>query len=80
MFDSKKEPIDPGPGPGPDPDLGTEPGGWFWPAGEASVVLETGEAVLVCFNASEVETMHAHGMRLADLSRRLGPDRHGALA
>ena len=47
---------------------------WKKPAWQASIVLETGDEVLVCFNAREVEILSIEGFRLADAQRRLGPD------
>jgi endonuclease VIII len=47
---------------------------WLKPAWQASIVLQTDQRVLVCFNAKEVEILAAHGYRLLDEQRRLGPD------
>jgi endonuclease-8 len=47
---------------------------WRKPARQASIVLETGEELLVCFNAREVEILSVEGYRLVDVQRRLGPD------
>jgi endonuclease-8 len=46
---------------------------WRRPARQASLVLETGAEVLVCFNAREVECLPAAGLRHRDLAARLGP-------
>ena len=42
--------------------------------GVTSLVLETAEDVLVCFNAKEVELLRAAGVRRRALTARLGPD------
>ncbi len=47
---------------------------WLKPARWASIVLETGREVFVCFHAREVELMRSAGLRRGDLLRRLGPD------
>lgn len=47
---------------------------WQKPAERASLVLETDEDVLVCFQAREVECLRSGGFRRTDLAARLGPD------
>jgi endonuclease-8 len=47
---------------------------WRKPARCASIVLEIGACVYVCFSAREVELMASGGYRLADARQRLGPD------
>lgn len=47
---------------------------WRKPIRQASVVIDIGTRVLVCFNAKEVELLEEGGWRLADGRRRLGPD------
>ena len=47
---------------------------WRRPAQQASIVLHTGERVYVCFNASAVERLAAHGTRLHEIADRIGPD------
>lgn len=51
---------------------------WRKPARQARIVLDTGEAVFVCFNPREVEILHAAGVRRRVLAARLGPDLLGA--
>lgn len=51
---------------------------WRKPARQTSVVLETDDAVFVCFNAREVEVMSAGGVSRRTLTARLGPDLLGA--
>jgi endonuclease-8 len=51
---------------------------WQKPARQASVVLETEDAVFVCFNVREVEVMSAAGVQRRALITRLGPDLLGA--
>ncbi len=46
---------------------------WQRPARQASLVLDLGDRVLVCFNAREVEVLPAAGLRHRDLLARLGP-------
>jgi endonuclease-8 len=47
---------------------------WKRPARQASVVIETGEHVFVCFNAKEAEWLNTDGVRRRVLASRLGPD------
>ena len=47
---------------------------WRKPAWQASLVLETGDAVYVCFNAKEVEWVKRPSVRARVLGMRLGPD------
>jgi len=47
---------------------------WRKPAWQASLVLETGDAVYVCFNAKEVEWVANPSVRGRVLDMRLGPD------
>lgn len=58
-------------------------GSWHWyPPGapwrkrahQARIVLDTGEAVYVCFNPKEVEILRATGVRRRELAASLGPD------
>lgn len=58
-------------------------GSWHWyppgvawrrPAHQARVVLDTGEAMFVCFNPREVEILGVAGVRRRELAVRLGPD------
>ena len=58
-------------------------GSWHWyprgaawrkPEHRARIVLDTGEAVFVCFNPREVEILGAAGVRRRVLNARLGPD------
>lgn len=53
---------------------------WRKPARFASIVLEIGACVYVCFSAREVELMASSGYRLADARHRLGPDLAGEVA
>jgi endonuclease VIII len=47
---------------------------WQRPPSSASLVLEVGEQVYVCFNAREVELMQGQGLHARDWRNRLGPD------
>jgi endonuclease-8 len=47
---------------------------WRKPARFASIVLEIGACVYVCFSARDVELLASSGYRLADARHRLGPD------
>lgn len=47
---------------------------WQKPPRRASLVLDIGDWVYVCFNAREVELMHTQGFRAIDQRHRLGPD------
>jgi endonuclease-8 len=47
---------------------------WLRSAGQARIVLDTGEAVFVCFSPKEVEILSAGGVRRRVLEARLGPD------
>jgi endonuclease-8 len=47
---------------------------WRRPARQASIVLDTGDRIYVCFNAREVEILREGGYRLGDGRHRLGPD------
>jgi endonuclease-8 len=47
---------------------------WRKPEWQASVVVEDGAQVFVCFNAREVELLADRGFPLADAQHRLGPD------
>lgn len=47
---------------------------WLKPRRQASLVLDIGDRVYVCFNAREVELMHTRGFRALDQRNRLGPD------
>ena len=47
---------------------------WQRPASQASIVLDTGERIYVCFNALEVELLRANGVRARKLGFVLGPD------
>jgi endonuclease-8 len=47
---------------------------WKKPARRASVMLDTGSDVFVCFSAKEVEVLRTSGTRARDLFARLGPD------
>jgi endonuclease-8 len=58
-------------------------GSWHWyppgarwrkPARQARIVLNTGDAVFVCFNPREVEILGAGSLGRRVLSARLGPD------
>lgn len=49
------------------------PGGrWRRPARQASIVMETGARLLVCFNAAQVKWLRAHAV--CATTHRLGPD------
>lgn len=50
---------------------------WRKPARRASVVLDTGEEVFVCFSAREVQVMRRSGIEASNLFHRLGPDLMG---
>ncbi|MCU0936370.1 MAG: formamidopyrimidine DNA glycosylase [Gammaproteobacteria bacterium] len=50
---------------------------WQRPARQASIVIDLGERVVVCFNAREVEVLRADGLRHRDLLARLGPSLAG---
>jgi len=47
---------------------------WRKPRRQASVVLETDEAVFICFNARQARVMPAAGVQAHDLYASLGPD------
>ncbi len=47
---------------------------WLKPARQASIVLDIGERVFVCFNALQVEVMRSAGVRRRLLGKLLGPD------
>ena len=47
---------------------------WRKPRRRASLTIATADAIYVCFNAKEVELMHAPGVRERILETRLGPD------
>lgn len=47
---------------------------WQRPARQASIVLDTGERVYVCFNALQVEMLRERGVRARKLGIVLGPD------
>jgi endonuclease VIII len=47
---------------------------WMRPRRQASLALDVGERVYVCFNAREVELMRIQGFAARDSSNRLGPD------
>ncbi|KAA6184327.1 Fpg/Nei family DNA glycosylase [Thiohalocapsa marina] len=47
---------------------------WKRPARQASIVIRTGQADYVCFNAKEVQWLRRQGFERADLGNRLGPD------
>ncbi len=47
---------------------------WRKPARCASIVLEVGACLYVCFSAREVELLASGGYRLSDAGHRLGPD------
>jgi endonuclease-8 len=47
---------------------------WRKPARQASIVIETESMDYVCFNAKEVQWLHAHGFERVDRGNRLGPD------
>ena len=47
---------------------------WKKPARRASLVLDAGAELFVCFSAKEVEVLPTPSLRAGDLFRRLGPD------
>ncbi len=47
---------------------------WQKPKHRASIVLDVGERVFVCFNAAQVELLRANGVRHRTLNAMLGPD------
>ena len=47
---------------------------WLKPARQASIVLDIGERVFVCFNALQVELLRSAGVRRRLLGQLLGPD------
>jgi len=47
---------------------------WQKPRQQASIVLEVGERVFVCFNARQVELLRHRGVRRRTLAMALGPD------
>ncbi|WP_078119775.1 DNA-formamidopyrimidine glycosylase family protein [Thiosocius teredinicola] len=47
---------------------------WQKPARQASIVLELGQRVYVCFNAQQVELMRKHGVRARQFGIVMGPD------
>lgn len=47
---------------------------WRKPACQASVMLEAGDDVFVCFNAREVEYVRDNSLRARDHAQRVGPD------
>jgi len=47
---------------------------WSKPERQAALILSTGSAVYVCFNAKEVEILKRGGFRRRDRENRLGPD------
>ncbi len=47
---------------------------WRKPAYQASIVLEAGDDVFVCFNAKEVEYVRNDSSRARDHAQRVGPD------
>jgi endonuclease-8 len=47
---------------------------WRKPTWRASVLLDTGRDVFVCFGAREVEVLRTSGVRAGNLRARLGPD------
>jgi endonuclease-8 len=47
---------------------------WQRDAGRASIVLVTGDALFVCFDAMEVEAVRPESVRAHQLAARLGPD------
>ncbi len=47
---------------------------WQKPARQASIVLDIGERVFVCFNALQVEVLRAGGIRHRQFLAELGPD------
>ena len=47
---------------------------WRRPTRQASIVLDTGERVYVCFNALQVELLRGRGVRARHLAQVLGPD------
>jgi endonuclease-8 len=47
---------------------------WLKPRLQASLVLNIGDRVYVCFNAREVELIRTQGFRALDQRNRLGPD------
>ena len=47
---------------------------WKRPARQASLIIEAGSEVYVCFNAKEVELVRRDGFRARDLRVHLGPD------
>ncbi len=47
---------------------------WQRPARQASIVLDTGERVYVCFNALQVELLRQNGVRARKFGIVLGPD------
>jgi len=47
---------------------------WQKPRYQASLIIDVGERLYVCFNAKEVEVVAARGVRSRVLRSRLGPD------
>jgi len=47
---------------------------WKKPSRQASILLDIGERLFVCFNAQQVELLRGDGMRRRLLQRQLGPD------
>jgi endonuclease-8 len=47
---------------------------WQRPRQQASIVLDVGDRVYVCFNAKQVELVHHHGVREKQLETMLGQD------
>lgn len=47
---------------------------WQKPRVQASIILDTGERVFVCFNAKQVEILRRDGVRQRGLNVTLGPD------
>lgn len=47
---------------------------WQKPRAQASIVLDTGERVFVCFNARQVEILRCNAVRQRRLTVALGPD------
>ena len=47
---------------------------WQRPARQASIVLDSGERIYVCFNALQVEMLRERGVRARKLGIVLGPD------
>ena len=47
---------------------------WQKPRHQASIILDTGQRIFVCFNAAQVEILRSTGVRQRILQVALGPD------